>query len=84
MKVHELVRELQTCDPDAIVVMSKDAEGNSYSPLAQVDDEVLYEPDSTWSGEVHYWDSGDIETQEVFCEALTRGAEHCVVLGPVN
>lgn len=40
---------------DTIVVMSKDAEGNNFSPLTREQGVTagLYAPDSTWSGE-HY------------------------------
>lgn len=39
VKVSELIKELQSVDPDRIVIMSRDGEGNDYSPLA-----------STWEG----------------------------------
>lgn len=34
MKVRDLIVLLQTCDPDDLVVLSKDGEGNSFSPLS--------------------------------------------------
>ena len=51
MTVKQLINKLQKCDPDREVVMSRDAEGNGYSPL---DDfwEGAYRADSTWHGEV--------------------------------
>lgn len=63
--------------PDGMpVILEKDAEGNGYSPLAHADTDHVYEPDSTWSGEVH--DTTD--------EDFTPAAEDVVVLllGPVN
>jgi hypothetical protein len=33
MKVKELIRELEELDPDRIVILSTDPEGNGYSPL---------------------------------------------------
>ena len=34
------------------LILQKDGEGNGFSPLELVDDESVYEADSTWSGEV--------------------------------
>ena len=37
MKVRELTEQLAKRDPDAIVILSRDIEGNGFSPLAQID-----------------------------------------------
>jgi hypothetical protein len=50
MKASKLIKLLEK-HPDWEVVMSKDGEGNGFSPLAEIG-EQLYVPDSTWSGEV--------------------------------
>ncbi len=49
MNVEELIRRLQQLDPQTIIVMSSDSEGNEYSPLAGM---ALgwYAPESTWGG----------------------------------
>lgn len=49
MTVRELVRKLQELPQEALVVMSSDGEGNSYSPLDSlwIGD---YVAESTWSG----------------------------------
>ena len=52
MTVQELIKELQELPGDLEVICQKDSEGNGYSPLAGVDADVIYEADSTWSGEV--------------------------------
>lgn len=52
MTVADLIERLQNCNPEAFVVMSKDAEGNGYSPLSGAYEEI-YVPDSTWSGETY-------------------------------
>jgi hypothetical protein len=52
MTVEELILALQELDPKALVVMSKDAEGNNFSPLSEVEREVAYIPDSTYSGSI--------------------------------
>lgn len=53
MKVHELIALLQKVNQDAEVIMSKDGEGNGFSPLADVEDnpKFAYVPDSKWSGD---------------------------------
>ncbi len=45
MKVKELIIHLQKSDPEALVVMSCDPEGNKYSPLAVTTDGLLYMED---------------------------------------
>lgn len=52
MTVRELIADLQTLDPDHMVVLSQDAEGNGYSPLTGFS-EGRYEALSTWSGDVY-------------------------------
>jgi hypothetical protein len=34
MKVKTLIKELSKCNPESIVIMSKDSEGNRYSPIS--------------------------------------------------
>ena len=52
MTVRELITALSECDPDYLVVMSKDGEGNSFSPLSEAAGENnVYVPDCAWSGE---------------------------------
>lgn len=50
MRVSDLIEALQKEDPLAWVVMSSDGEGNSYSPLASIE-EGAYREESTYSGE---------------------------------
>ena len=54
MNVKELKKLLETVDDDLIVILQKDGEGNGYSPCAGIDDEMNYEPESTYSGTVGY------------------------------
>lgn len=48
--VSQLIEELKQVDGDRIIILSKDGEGNGFSPL-----EALelgdYEPENEWSGE---------------------------------
>lgn len=83
MNVQELIEQLQTLDPERIVILQKDAEGNGYSPLSCFW-EGAYEAYSTWSGEAGL----DKLTDELIAEGyseddLCRG-EPAVVLVPVN
>ncbi|MCX4826341.1 hypothetical protein OG883_42635 [Streptomyces sp. NBC_01142] len=55
MTLAELRRELAKVDHlpgDTIVILSKDAEGNGFSPLDEVDPS-MYHAETEWSGE-HY------------------------------
>jgi len=51
MTVKELIELLEKEDPDRIVVMAKDSEGNSYSPLSDLGTGI-YKARTKWSGEV--------------------------------
>lgn len=51
MRVIDLIRELKTFDKEALVVLAKDSEGNSFSPLGVVL-AGCYEPSSSWAGEL--------------------------------
>lgn len=66
MTVKELIVELKKYPPTAKVVMQKDGEGNSYSPLSSVDLD-RYQADSTWSGSrVDPEDDSDVFETAVF------------------
>lgn len=89
MTVRELIAILSNMDPDRTIILQEDAEGNGYSPLAGCDDNALYFPDSTWSGEVYpeyiteemrkagFTEEGDIHEPE---EDTVRA----VILYPIN
>ncbi len=53
MKIKELKELLETLPDDMDVILQKDSEGNGYSPLAGGDNEAVYIPNITWSGEVY-------------------------------
>ena len=86
----ELLDYLATQPRDRKVILSRDAEGNGFSPLADAG-ESMYVADSTWSGETYI-------TPEDLAEAMAGpnpggwaeedaapdDAERVVVLGPVN
>lgn len=72
----DLRAHLSALPDDTPVILSRDAEGNGYSPLSSVDTTVVYEPESTWSGEVHDTTDPDYEPDDRDTPV--------VLLGPVN
>ncbi len=89
MTVKQLKKLLEKFDDKDIVVLSKDGEGNGYSPLSDYGDEY-YIADSTWSGELAYTekdfkDSWFEKEDETYKEYLKRNkAKRCIVLWPTN
>lgn len=83
MTIGELIDALSKEDPNRLVVMSKDAEGNSHSPLWSFWTGA-YVAESTWSG--------DVGLEELTPEDMARGYTEedvidgipCVVLCPTN
>lgn len=62
MTVAELITELQKLPQDAEVVQSRDAEGNGFSPLAEVN-VGRYRTENTWSGD--FGDDHDFPAEPV-------------------
>lgn len=60
MTVHELIEELLKLRPDTQVLISRDAEGNSFSPLSGFSKGYYFE-ETTWSGEFEEGSSNDNE-----------------------
>ena len=73
MTVKALIAQLEKHNPNRVVVMASDSEGNSYSPLSSVNP-FRYLPDTTWSGEVYNEDD----------EELPVGTKAALVLYPTN
>jgi hypothetical protein len=84
MKVNELIEQLQGMDPEAEVILQKDAEGNGYAPLRGADPEAVYVPENSWSGEVYdtNLDADDHCLEEEEWQELLK-KPRCVVLYPV-
>jgi hypothetical protein len=85
VRVKELLKLLATFDPNAEVILQKDAEGNGYSPLAQADQDAVYVPDSSWSGHVYStdWSAADACMDKADWDHMLK-RPRCVVLAPVN
>ena len=84
MNVKELIKILQRCDEDSIVVLSNDSEDNSYSPLDEVDDSSNYKADTTYSGEVGIRKLTEELIELGFGEEDVVEGEKAVVLFPIN
>lgn len=85
MKVRELLEELADVDPEAEVILQKDAEGNGYSPLRGVDPDAVYEAHCSYAGEVYslHWTAEEADMPKAAWEAMKK-EPRCVVLHPVN
>jgi hypothetical protein len=84
MKVKALKKLLENVDDNRIVILQKDSEGNGYSPLAGVDDELNYLADSTWSGEVKYAKLTPELIKQGYGEEDCGDGEPALVLFPIN
>jgi hypothetical protein len=79
MTAGSLRAQLSVLPDDAPVIMSRDAEGNGYSPLSSVWADYVYEPDTTWSGQVY--GPEDREDEDSY---YPEDGTPVVLLGPVN
>lgn len=89
MTVKELRDQLNALSPeqdDHIVICQSDAEGNSYSPLHELDTECIYIPETTWSGEAYSmnFSAEDMCVTESEWEEMKQESKRCVVLAPTN
>lgn len=79
MKVKQLIEALSKLPPDDEVIIAKDAEGNSYSPLDVVCGDLKYDPQNTWSGSCYGpEDCDEFEPRE------WASMKNAVALWPVN
>lgn len=87
MTAKELMDILATVRPDTLIILSKDGEGNGYSPLADMSRQegTVYVAESTWSGEIHVppGEDADPEDIETYEDAVAQGV-HAICLWPVN
>ena len=84
MKVSDLIAKLQKLDQDRVVIMSKDGEGNDFSPLDNIET-AAYCADSTWSGEVGLEKLTDKDRERGYDEEdVKENGVPAAVLWPVN
>lgn len=87
MKVKELIEKLKLEDGNAEVILSKDEEGNDFSPLEATlgFGKGYYIPENTYSGE--FIDEDYIGVEEIETEMYEENkniAQKCIVLYPIN
>jgi hypothetical protein len=84
MKVKTLLDLLKEVDPDRKVIMSKDSEGNSYSPLYSIWFGA-YRPESTWGGEVGLEELTEEDIAHGYSEDdVISDGQSAVILQPTN
>lgn len=77
MKVKELIEELKKLDPEKLVVMSSDGEGNSYDVLYQIDDDSMYKDNEVGLAKL----TPELE-EEGYSEDDVIEGEPCIILYP--
>jgi len=86
MKVKELIELLGKTNPEREVVISRDSEGNGFSPFSGLSEE-LYVPYSTWSGEIYIEELTEEMRKHGYSEEDTYGGDDGVkalVFWPIN
>lgn len=86
MTVRDLMTELAKHDPDALVVMFKDGEGNNVSPLYEAT-AGHYVPDTAWTGDIVFLTLTDELRELGYAEKDAydgEDAQPAVCLWPVN
>lgn len=90
MTVKKLKKLLEGLDDNTVVIMSKDSEGNSYSPLSgydsgwvDKDDLKSYYLENYFSEGYDFRDNG-FESEEEWQDFLKKDAKKVIVLCPSN
>jgi len=65
MKVKDLIERLSKCDPEDVVVLSRDPEGNNYSPVSEICGDLKFKEDRR-DGEIYGPDEADWVGEEEF------------------
>jgi len=85
MTIKELIKLLKKEDPNRLVIMSSDSEGNSFSPLSEVST-CAYRSDNSWSGEVGLEGplSDELISEGYSQEDIMQDGEPALCLHPTN
>lgn len=85
MTVKELKDAIANLPDNMEVIVQKDAEGNDFSPLYGVDPDVVYVPESTWSGYIYdiKMSAADACFSEEKWEVI-KLREKALILYPIN
>jgi hypothetical protein len=81
--LNNLPAELDNCE----VICQKDSEGNGYSPLCGVDENTIYIPENSYSGNVYSmkWSAEDADIDEKEWNKLLKDKKkRAIVLYPTN
>lgn len=81
MTVEELIEELNKIkNKKAQVIMSKNSEGNNFSPFSDVIEDVRYHAETTWRGDIYIKEYHDeAEWEDI---VATTDSVECIVLYP--
>lgn len=66
MTKEELIKKLQAIPGNPEIIMSRDAEGNSYSPFGQ-EVQGKYMPENRWSGDFYGGDDAPEKATDCIC-----------------
>lgn len=83
MKIKYLIESLKRCDPNREVVLAKDVEGNSFSPLYDIET-GSYETENTWSVRFGIEELTDELKELGYTEEDVVKGVPCIVLWPIN
>lgn len=83
MTVKELIEVLKEEDPKRIVVMSKDSEGNNFSPLSSFSLNI-YKAETTWYGDIGLEELTPELRKAGYEEDDVISGEKALVFWPVN
>ena len=84
MLVKDFIKLLQKEDPDRVVVMSRDAEGNGISPFSDLST-CAYVAETTWYGEIGLEELTEENKEQGFSEEdVKHDGEKAICLWPVN
>lgn len=79
--VKQLREMLATADDDLLVVLSKDGEGNNFSPFCGDTSHSVYTAESTWHGYIQCQE--DYENDDKTAKQYEKDV-NCLVLWPIN
>ena len=84
MTVKELIEKLQQEDPERIVIISKDSEGNNFSPLSDLS-AYAYDPETIRSGDIGIEKLTDENREQGYTiENIVVDGQKAIVLWPTN
>lgn len=85
MNIKHLKELIKNLPDDMEVILQKDAEGNSFSPLSDADSNGIYIPITSWHGDVYdsAWTADDADMDEKEWEEI-KSKTKTLILRPIN